>query len=452
MSALLGLPYPLNSVGSLPVNYLSYDAKDRATLARLNARQIAEQFIVKKREVKKHASNIFFRPYKDLLSSDVERRDVEIGSLIVNGEYASAILRSKELLELSLKGLRYYHTYDRVFLYFSVLLSFIGWIMVTVLLGVKKIHVVCSQAKKLIPAGNTSIRVLVPLTFATIAVIISATLLMLRTPWTYYVYCLLPVPVWYSVVTDWYVIKSIWYMIKGHGSLSKSISMYVAAGMIAIWIMIGSFFHRWLLTFGLLFLSFLPKFQKHSDDSRVSTLWTVTCWILAVFPLFPVVGRDPDMRLVLLGGLSATCLCFAIFLQGRSNENRISLPFVSQFFLPIFATSVVYITSKQSLLYGTVSVLLHVISWLLLALSWTAPLTSSTRLKDRLVSLYAWQLSAYMLLSLSYDAVFSVVLCGLMHIWIHCEYDTVKGDEKDKRHYATLNELDFSHSHLKIGL
>jgi phosphatidylinositol glycan class N len=47
MAALLGLNYPANNVGVLPLDYLSGSEEFRARSALTNARQVLEQFFVK---------------------------------------------------------------------------------------------------------------------------------------------------------------------------------------------------------------------------------------------------------------------------------------------------------------------------------------------------------------------------------------------------------------------
>lgn len=122
-----------------------------------------------------------------------------------------------------------------------------------------------------------------------------------------------------------------------------------------------------------------------------------------------------------------------------------------KFILPIITAIIVSLTSDQSASEGTVSYFIHVISWTILLLSWSAPTLSSTNMQERLLSLYVWQLSAYMLLSLSYDALFCVVLCGLMHTWIHLEHNLTMSEEKNKSRQTKFEDLDFRQYHITLG-
>lgn len=45
--------------------------------------------------------------------------------------------------------------------------------------------------------------------FTFVGMVIAFFLLIQTSPWTYYVYCLLPVPIWYAVVREW--VKNMFY-------------------------------------------------------------------------------------------------------------------------------------------------------------------------------------------------------------------------------------------------
>ena len=64
MSSLVGVPYPMNSVGVLPLPYLNNSGHYKALAAFGNAKQILASFLVKEALTKKH--EIFFQPFKPL--------------------------------------------------------------------------------------------------------------------------------------------------------------------------------------------------------------------------------------------------------------------------------------------------------------------------------------------------------------------------------------------------
>lgn len=134
----------------------------------------------------------------------------------------------QNLISHALEGLVYYHTYDRFFLGTSVVLGFVGWTSYIVLL-ILKTHASLSRSPSVLRqvraymlmsssvtiAGKTTWRDFTSLIFVQIpkpalvrgfmcaAAVITAFLLLQRSPVTYYIYCLLPIPVWYSVFREW---------------------------------------------------------------------------------------------------------------------------------------------------------------------------------------------------------------------------------------------------------
>ena len=64
MSTLIGIPYPKNSVGVLPLAFLNNSDHYRASAALGNAKQILATFLVKEALTKKH--EIFFQPFEQL--------------------------------------------------------------------------------------------------------------------------------------------------------------------------------------------------------------------------------------------------------------------------------------------------------------------------------------------------------------------------------------------------
>lgn len=448
MSAILRLPYPVNSVGSLPIEYLSGNEKDKVELMRVNALQIAGQFAVKMETIKKHSSKAFFRPFNKLSPSDISKRDIRIKSLIQEGRYKDAAHDCKELIQLSSKGLTYYHTYNRMFLYFAVLFSFVGWIVVTAILGVKQISVIEFQTKKIQPLVTVKIYNFELLFCISVCVllVIGSLLYFLETPWTYYIYFLLPIPIWHWICVERFTLKATFVAVSNDLYLMRRLLKYVLCGLLGVWILIGTFFYRRFLSPGLLALSVIPHLASNKDTMSVTDLtWMLLCWCMAAFPNLPTVGRNPSIGLVILGGCLASAVCLAIAMKFRI----LRVTNFAQFFLPIFSSFIVSYTFHHSSNTSSVPNVIHIISWVMLFSSWLFPVLSSTQFFERLVNIYVWQLSAYILLCLSYDALFCALLCALMHTWIHSEHEIVVTEDKGK--YKNMAELDFQQANITLG-
>ena len=128
MAYLAGLDYPVNSVGQLPLSYLSADPKSKAKALLANAQEVLEMYHVK--EEHKRSAKLRFKPYTELSGDDLcaAVRVDHITKLIAAGSYDDAIEKCLELMKVSLGGLQYLQTYDWLFLRVLVTIGYLGWI------------------------------------------------------------------------------------------------------------------------------------------------------------------------------------------------------------------------------------------------------------------------------------------------------------------------------------
>uniref|UniRef100_A0A1A8BZB8 GPI ethanolamine phosphate transferase 1 n=1 Tax=Nothobranchius kadleci TaxID=1051664 RepID=A0A1A8BZB8_NOTKA len=213
--------------------------------------------------------------------------------LIQLEKYSEAISLCQTLISLSLEGLVYYHTYDRFFLGCSVVLGFVGWTSYVILI-ILRTHASLNRHPNL--NKQISSRNLMRLSVS-VAAVITVFLLLQRSPITYYIYCLLPVPVWYSVLKESGALTD---LIRSAPSLplGKCLSSFVLVAF-GIELLVVSFFHRAMLTVGLAVLSLWPLLTGLFSKAKFRSLsWFVACLCLAFFPLMPVVGREANLHLV----------------------------------------------------------------------------------------------------------------------------------------------------------
>ncbi|CAI2192337.1 9713_t:CDS:2 [Funneliformis geosporum] len=110
MVSLVGINYPVNSVGELPLVYLNNTPLFKAQSLFVNAKEISEQYQVKY-ELKKQ-TKIMFKPFAPLSNSTHNRKALlgKVQELIDAGQYDSAEATCEVLIQLSLEGLRYFQT------------------------------------------------------------------------------------------------------------------------------------------------------------------------------------------------------------------------------------------------------------------------------------------------------------------------------------------------------
>uniref|UniRef100_A0AAQ4Q5C7 GPI ethanolamine phosphate transferase 1 n=1 Tax=Gasterosteus aculeatus aculeatus TaxID=481459 RepID=A0AAQ4Q5C7_GASAC len=326
MASLIGVPFPLNSVGILPLLYLNNSEHFKAESMYTNAIQVLEQYKIKMTQKKETTMPFLFTPF-----------------------------------ELSLS----------------------------------------------------------------LTVVITVFLLIQRSPVTYYVYCLLPVPLWYSVLKESGILTDLFRSAPSL-PLWKCFGYFVLVSF-GIELLVASFFHRAMLTVGLAVLSLWPFLSGLFGKAKFRSLsWCLGCLCLAAFPLMPVVGREPNVHLVTFAGVLSlfTSACYLWSSRPRTTMHLSDRQqFVSQVttvcaYVPSLTHS--SLQQKQGL-----PLLNQVISWSTLASSMIVPLLSSTRLFQRLLSIFLSLTATYLLLSTGSEALFPPVLAWLMFVWINIEQEAM---------------------------
>uniref|UniRef100_A0A674N757 GPI ethanolamine phosphate transferase 1 n=1 Tax=Takifugu rubripes TaxID=31033 RepID=A0A674N757_TAKRU len=433
MASLIGIPIPVNSVGVLPLPYLNNTDHFKAQSMYTNALQVLEQFKIKMSQRKDTTLSFFFTPYHQLDCLDLNH----LLKLVRLSFVSHQVSLCQSLISHALEGLVYYHTYDRFFLGCSVVLGFVGWTSYVVLL-ILKTHASLIRNPSILRQipNHTLARV-----FMCLAVAIVAFLLVQKSPMTYYIYCLLPVPVWYSVLKESGTLTD---LIHSAPSLPlwKCLSYFLLVAL-GVELLVVSFFHRAMLTLGLAVLSLWPFVCGIFGRSKLRSLsWFFSCLCLAVFPLMPVMGRESNIHLVLCGGVLTffTSACFLFSLWQRSvlhpcDRQQFMLHVVVCAYVPFLTHS--SLQQKQGL-----PLLNQIISWTTLASSLLVPLLSSTRLFHRLLSILLSLTATYLLLSTGSEALFPPALSWLMYVWINIEQEAMLAQGVPGR--QELSTIDFS--------
>uniref|UniRef100_A0A2K5EXW6 GPI ethanolamine phosphate transferase 1 n=1 Tax=Aotus nancymaae TaxID=37293 RepID=A0A2K5EXW6_AOTNA len=413
------------SQGILPVDYLNNTDLFKAESMFTNAVQILEQFKVKMTQKKEATLPFLFAPFKSL--SDSKQIDIlrKARSYIKHKKFDEAVSLCKELIHLALKGLSYYHTYDRFFLGIIIAIGFVGWISYASLLIIKShsnlIRGVSKEVKK--PSH------LLPCSFVAIGILVAFFLLIQACPWTYYVYCLLPLPIWYAVLREFQVIQDLVASLLTY-PLNHFVG-YLLVFTLGTEVLVLSFFYRYMLTIGLTAFAAWPFLTQLWTRAKVTSLsWTFFSLLLAVFPLMPVVGRKPDISLVMGAGLLVLLLSLYVVTSLTKRKDSFLkeelLVHLLQVLNTVLSMYVVYSTQSSLLRKQGLPLTNQIISWATLASSLIVPLLSSPALFQRLFSILLSLMSTYLLLSTGYEALFPLVLSCLMFVWINIEQETLQ--------------------------
>lgn len=191
MAYLAGLEFPANSVGELPLSFLSATNKEKAEASLVNAQGILEQYRVK--EAKKAANLLKFQPYGPLseATTSPDQRLADLRALIASGKYEEAIEESAALINVGLEGLRYLQTYDWLFLRALITIGYLGWMAYAIITVVNMFVVEQEAAPQRTVAGVA--------VFSSILVALYGSFIISRSPVTYYGYAFFPVVFWEEV-------------------------------------------------------------------------------------------------------------------------------------------------------------------------------------------------------------------------------------------------------------
>uniref|UniRef100_A0A8C2TY04 GPI ethanolamine phosphate transferase 1 n=1 Tax=Coturnix japonica TaxID=93934 RepID=A0A8C2TY04_COTJA len=391
--------------GTLPLEYLNNTDHFKAESMFTNAVQVLEQFKVTKHMVKKKNVSLNNNYCCTVPLSDSEQINFlkKARLYIQQQKYNEAVSLCKTLINLALEGLSYYHTYDRLFLGLSIAVSFVGWTTYVILVIIK------THTNLINYQSNNKVSWKFLLFLFSALCILAFFLLIQTSPWTYYVYCLLPVPVWYAVCF-----------------------IYLKNCKFHLMCVVFSFFYRSTLTVGLLVFAGWPVItQLWVQAKRTTLIWTLLCVLLAVFPLMPVVGRESNIPLVIAAGLTTlliSCFSLASFSRGEYKyQSKEDLKvYLYQMFSIALSTYVVSSTHNSLKNKQGLPIFNQIISWMTLAFSSALPLLSPTLLFQRLFSILLSLMATYLLLSTGYEALFPLVLSGLLLAWIQMEQEALQ--------------------------
>ena len=192
MAYLVGVDYPDNSVGQLPLEYLDATPKEKALAALANTQGVLEMYRVK--EEQKRTAVLRYVPFEPLSGdgeTSIEGRIANLEALISGGAYEDSIVLSHELLSVGLEGLRYLQTYDWLFLRTIVSLGYLGWIAYA-LTTVIDLHVLHGTSDSHRTTASISF-------FSSILVALFSVLLYQGSSWRYYFYGFFPIFFWEEV-------------------------------------------------------------------------------------------------------------------------------------------------------------------------------------------------------------------------------------------------------------
>ncbi|KAI9504225.1 Phosphatidylinositolglycan class N-domain-containing protein [Coemansia spiralis] len=451
MATLIGLNFPLNSVGTLPLGYLDASDEFCARAALANALQVLEQYRVKHDQ--KQQTEMFFKPYAPMHepSKTPEHTLARIHRLIDTHSYKEAEAECTHLIKLCLEGLRYFQRYDWLLLRSIVSMGYLGWILYS-LLFIFKSYVLptpvgidggSSRGNAYRSASSGKIGLLGFLSFA----LFSAMFYRQHSPAMYYAYIAFPVYFWTEILQQAPLASQIVANYMNMSVRWRPVA-FVVGYVLILEALVYAYFDRrvYSAAFALLAvfwpLTVSAKFRR--KHSGLLSLWAGFCLLTSVFTLLPV-ERNDHLGLVIVGGLLITISgLFAwhhssVFVlpppgipakQARSAIALDRLIILVETLLVGIATFLGPITSIETQKRGYLPRHCQLACWAVLIVSTLLPLIHGSRLNKgardqhylyRLVTIYLAFAAPFVLLTVSYEGIFYFAYSTVLLLWLAME-------------------------------
>ncbi|KAF1941218.1 PigN-domain-containing protein [Clathrospora elynae] len=438
MAYLVGIDFPTNSVGVLPLSYLNTDPKSKAEALLANAKEILEMYHVKE-ELKKSVE-LRYKPFPRLgdEAHSVEHRVSDIQAAIDKGDADEAIRQTYELIDLGLAGMRYLQTYDWLFLRALVTAGYVGWIVFAIT-TVIDLHVLTED----VPAQRTMQSMGI---FSSILVVLYGILVKQRSPLIYYAYAFFPVLFWEEIYARRLSLIKGSKILLSHVHSNADIAKLVFStlgffGLLQA--LVQSYFVREIYTACYLLAACWPAvYGQDFVKKNMGTVatWMVSCVIMSAFTLLPA-NKAEDTQLIMLGGalmfaVGALYLFFEkdILADSKSNKelaehelndkSRILLSVqLGLVLLSMIVTnsSIGYIQARQGLPLGVL-----VVGWATLLSSLFLPqlhgLFPNSHYVHRLVVIFLQFSPTFVILSISYEGLFYFAFCLCLFSWMCLEH------------------------------
>ncbi|CDR45919.1 CYFA0S20e01838g1_1 [Cyberlindnera fabianii] len=319
MSYLIGINYPVNSVGELPLDYINASEENKLNALFQNAKSIVEQYLVKEQEMKE--SQFFFSPFPHFTKKPITQYQQEIENLITEiaasrtllvDKEAEAIALTEALIQHTLNGLYYLTTYNWLLLRSIVTLGFIGWITYSFIIFLQ-LFILESETETKVSILNYS-------TFFAIGAVMNYILFYQRSPFNYYMYLFFPLVFWSQITAKSDLLKQgVAQFFEGIPTLQIILMLGATVGVYEG--IVYGFFERWIFTLFFIILGLYPL-ALGVKSFPVIAAWFVTCLGMSTYTLFDAVKTE-DLTQINVAGLAIIALgvwgYYVVLVEARDN-------------------------------------------------------------------------------------------------------------------------------------
>ncbi|EFC43696.1 predicted protein, partial [Naegleria gruberi] len=415
MSAVLGIPFPMNNVGSLPLSYLAGDEKFRAINFHINAKQIVAQ-LLQKQAAKKEKTLLFFREY---MSKEVlDAKSNAITKKIMAEDYAGAMNDIQELLNIGIKGLNYYMTYDWPQLMSIIFLGYVGWMFYLMVFCLRHYTKLGHEVK-----GDNNLFIIGFIAITTL-ISLSSYIFLQNDPYHYHMYTIFPI-FFFSYILNH--VRLIYQFFCKYFSFQKDgQSLFII--IVVLEVMVCGYFSRDIFSVCFIILGVAPTILEMNFSYRFG--WLTTCIIMSLFTLLPA-DYGNDISLVIIGTLMF-CACqitWRVIKPPREKSFFQDVLFFGQLTVIALACAVTVSTDVSIANRSGLPLPNQIAAWGLSLISLLLPFLSSNAYQVRAQSILSGFATPLVLLSVNYEVLFYAGILVAFLFWMRQEKKKRKKDE-----------------------
>ncbi|EGN92654.1 hypothetical protein SERLA73DRAFT_117102 [Serpula lacrymans var. lacrymans S7.3] len=435
MASLIGIEWPVNAIGVLPdvdpsrPGYLlpRDGEKTLAHAALVNAQVIVEHYRIKHELKASHV--LFYKPFSELESINIEGhpqkcfRIAKINRLIEEEQWYEARRESFDLINSTLKGLRYLETYDRLLIRAIVVLAYLGWAAYTSLFVLYKDS----------PTSYKGSRTPIVINSATFVILLGfwVAFAIQKSRWTFYLYIAFPCYFWQQFALR--VVPAFLAYFKSSKTSSISSPILILQGALVVAVlqcMVAAYTRRfiWSVGFALMGLAW-PSYswpgKMRSERPQLQFLWALSCLVTGIFPLLSV-DKKESLAAILLGGFCMLLVgaCYVIMLPRNPNHATLRILLMSQTFL--IALSMAITVGSVSSLQAKLGLPLmnQVAGWTVLATASLYPFVSKVKHSNptsKILTFFLGFAPLFVILSISVEGLFYMAFSCTLLLWVEVE-------------------------------
>eukprot|EP00762_Andalucia_godoyi_P004596 ANDGO_05140.mRNA.1 GPI ethanolamine phosphate transferase 1 len=415
VSTLLGTPIPVNSLGIVPLQFLSANnPARRAVAAHTNYLSLLEHVRVKTSI--KAGRRLFFSPYPHLDLSSADSKSIQ--SKIASRDYAAAIEMSTDLMFHAIQALDYLQRYDSFYLMTVVTFGYAGWISFLLLFVYRayKMQVDLPLAAAIPVAFRR---------FVSAAAVLFSYLFLQGAPATYYLYTAGAIFCVVLAFSHSYVVPIAFRNLLSSPLAVRSTGLHAGFAVLIVALICAGFYPhgRWIFFVIALMLAVWSQFV---DSVKLGTKdgWTFACLLCGCFT-FLSVKHGRDMSLVYSGGIVGFVFGAMFLYMIRDQSVRsifVSYKWLSVQFTAILVSIWIIMSIERDLAAG---ILLQRykqrIAWSMCCFSSFSWIVEGRSVYHRLLSIFLSLVSLMILFAVNYEVFFTVVFGVLLYFWIVLE-------------------------------